>query len=265
MEAVYSWVKSIIYYMIFLSVANNLLADSKYEKYVRFFAGMVLVLLVVSPFTGSLRLDEPISALFRSITFQNDAEDLKVDLWGMEDRRLEQIIRGYEEAVEKDVAAMAEAEGFSCTQARVTIDGDRDSSRYGQVTDIQMELQKEARGAEESGSYIGSRPVNVESNQIDSIQVEPVALGEEGEETVLSEKDAARDKTIWEMPSLDNGPGETASASRGEGEKTARGGGKTEGQQESGALQSKINGLTGKVASYYGLERSHIQVWWKND
>ena len=33
MEAVYGWVKNIIYYMIFLSVVNNLLADSKYGKY----------------------------------------------------------------------------------------------------------------------------------------------------------------------------------------------------------------------------------------
>lgn len=29
--------KNIIYYMIFLSVVNNLLADSKYGKYIRFF------------------------------------------------------------------------------------------------------------------------------------------------------------------------------------------------------------------------------------
>lgn len=48
MEAVYGWVKNIIYYMIFLSVVNNLLADSKYGKYIRFFSGMVLILLVVS-------------------------------------------------------------------------------------------------------------------------------------------------------------------------------------------------------------------------
>ena len=73
MEAVYGWVKSMIYYMIFMSAANNLLADSKYEKYIRFFAGMVLILLVISPFTGGLRLDEQISSMFQSITFQNDA------------------------------------------------------------------------------------------------------------------------------------------------------------------------------------------------
>ena len=37
MQAVCGWVKNIIYFMIFLAVVNNLLADSKYEKYIRFF------------------------------------------------------------------------------------------------------------------------------------------------------------------------------------------------------------------------------------
>ena len=91
MEAVYGWVKNIIYYMIFLSVVNNLLADSKYGKYIRFFSGMVLILLVVSPFTGGLHLDEQISSMFKSISFQNDTDDLKQDLWGMEERRLDQM------------------------------------------------------------------------------------------------------------------------------------------------------------------------------
>ena len=106
MEAVYGWVKNIIYYMIFLSVVNNLLADSKYGKYIRFFSGMVLILLVVSPFTGGLHLDEQISSMFKSISFQNDTDDLKQDLWGMEERRLDQVIREYEQAVAADVEGL---------------------------------------------------------------------------------------------------------------------------------------------------------------
>ena len=48
MEILYGWVKNIIYFMIFLSVAGSLLADSKYEQYIRFFAGALLILLTVS-------------------------------------------------------------------------------------------------------------------------------------------------------------------------------------------------------------------------
>ena len=32
MEAVYNWVKGIIYFMLFLAVEGNLLAEAKYER-----------------------------------------------------------------------------------------------------------------------------------------------------------------------------------------------------------------------------------------
>lgn len=229
MEAVYGWVKNIIYYVIFLSVVNNLLADSKYGKYIRFFSGMVLILLVVSPFTGGLRLDEQISSMFKSISFQNDTDDLKQDLWGMEERRLDQVIRTYEQAVAADVEAMAREEGLTCTGASVKIDGDRNSSRYGQIEGIGMVMSGEKPEAEpDSRDYMGSRPVNVDAGRIDSVKVEDVELGEPPENGGTEEN--------GKMP-----------------------------EDKGMAADKKIDHLTGKVAQYYGLEESDIQIQWKND
>ena len=253
MEAVYRWVKNIIYYMIFLSVVNNLLADSKYGKYIRFFSGMVLILLVVSPFTGGLHLDEQISSMFKSISFQNDTDDLKQDLWGMEERRLDQVIRKYEQAVAADVEAMARAEGFTCTGASVQIDGDRNSSRYGQIEGIGMvisgekEKEKEKEKAEpDSWDYTGSRPVNVDAGRIDSVKVEDVELEE-------PPKDGGMEKTgdITEREETGDS-GETERP-----EKTA--------EAKGAVADKKLNHLTGKVAQYYGLEESDIEIQWKND
>lgn len=240
MEAVYGWVKNIIYYMIFLAVVNNLLADSKYEKYVRFFAGMVLILLVVSPLTGKMRLDQQISSMFQSISLYNDASDLKSELWGMDDRRLDQIMGKYQEAVEQDVAAMAEASGLTCVDASVRIDGDRNSSTYGQVTDIRMEV-RDSGAKEGGGDYTGTRTVNVDAGKVDSIMVERVELGD-------GEPQAGTGETQ---------PGTDLSAA----DSTASGKSST----ASGGSDKIMNHLTGKVAQYYGIEESHIEVQWKDD
>ena len=165
MQAVYGWVKNIIYFMIFLAVVNNLLADSKYEKYIRFFAGMVLILLVVSPLTGKMRLDEQISSMFQSISLYNDASDLKSQLWNMDEKRLDQILGRYQDAVEADVAAMAAADGLTCVRAQVRIDGDRNSSTYGQVKEIRMEVRDDKEQESGKEDYMGSRPVNVEAGK----------------------------------------------------------------------------------------------------
>lgn len=231
MEGIYGWVKNIIYYMIFLSVVNNLLADSKYEKYVRFFAGMVLILLVVSPFTGSLHLDEQISAMFKSISFQNDTEDFKTELWGMEDKRLEQVIGKYEEAVENDVAAMARAEGINCALVRVRIDADRESSRYGQVKEISLVLDKKGDQAKESREV---HPVNVGNEKVESIMIEPVKIQEEDKRT--ADKAGEEDEA---------GPAGVLARNR------------------ENAVE--LNHLAGKVAQYYGLEETCVEVQWKDD
>ena len=45
-------------FMVFLSVISHLLADASYEKYIRFFAGIVLILITVSPLKGGLDFQE---------------------------------------------------------------------------------------------------------------------------------------------------------------------------------------------------------------
>lgn len=236
MEAVYGWVKNIIYYMIFLAVVNNLLADSKYEKYIRFFAGMVLILLVVSPLTGRLRLDQQISSMFQSISLYNDANDLKSELWEMDDRRYEQIMGKYGEAVEQDIAAMAQADGLTCVSAQVQIDQDRNSSTYGQVKSIRMEVTGGESRAQDN-IYMGSRAVNVDAGNVDSVVIEPVTLGQ----------DRGRGKNGEDNTEADSAPANKTAA---------------QGGRDSDKI---MNHLTGKVAQYYGLEESHIEVQWKDD
>ena len=143
MEELYGWVKNITCYLIFITVAVNLLPNKKYEKYIRLFAGMVLILLVVKPLTGSLRLEDKISRYFESISFQNEADELKNDLIGMENIRLVKVIEQYQEAVAGDLEQMAQMEGFYPVSTSVTIEGDQAKENFGQVTRISMTVSAE--------------------------------------------------------------------------------------------------------------------------
>ena len=50
MTAVYEWIRNLTAFFLFLSVMENLLPGQKYGKYIRLFAGMVLILLAVEHF-----------------------------------------------------------------------------------------------------------------------------------------------------------------------------------------------------------------------
>lgn len=138
MEELYSWVRNITYYLILITVVTNLLPNKKYEKYIKLFAGMVLILLVLKPLTGSLRLEDKITYYFESISFQNEADDLKKEILGMEDFRLGQMIAQYESAVAQDIGQMAKDAGFYPKETRVSIERSQESQSFGSVTQIAM-------------------------------------------------------------------------------------------------------------------------------
>lgn len=280
MTAVYEWVRNITYYMIFITVVGNLLADSKYEKYLRFFAGIILILLVLKPLTGSLRLDERIAYLFESISFQKEADDFKEKLWGMEDERLQRVMSTYEEAVAMDIRGMADTAGFSVRSVKVTIETDRDSPLYGHVTDLYMKLgrQKEenaagggwnAAGVSGGGTDSGPAEIQIEPRQI---QVEPVQIGS-GAAGGPAGGGSGDPAAVPGAPAP--APGDPAAvvpeASRPLTEEEAVVAAVEQSQILARTFpanleeRTKINAFIRKVAGYYGLETAHVQVEWEDD
>lgn len=281
MTAVYEWVRNITYYMIFITVVGNLLADSKYEKYLRFFAGIILILLVLKPLTGSLRLDERIAYLFESISFQKEADDFKEKLWGMEDERLQRVMSTYEEAVAMDIRGMADTAGFSVRSVKVTIETDRDSPLYGHVTDLYMKLgrQKEenaagggwnAAGVSGGGTDSGPAEIQIEPRQI---QVEPVQIGSRAAGGPAG--GGSGDPAAVPGDPAAAAPGDPAAvvpeASRPLTEEEAVVAAVEQSQILARTFpanleeRAKINAFIRKVAGYYGLETAHVQVEWEDD
>lgn len=280
MTAVYEWVRNITYYMIFITVVGNLLADSKYEKYLRFFAGIILILLVLKPLTGSLRLDERIAYLFESISFQKEADDFKEKLWGMEDERLQRVMSTYEEAVAMDIRGMADTAGFSVRSLKVTIETDRDSPLYGHVTDLYMKLgrQKEenaagggwnAAGVSGGGTDSGPADIQIEPRQI---QVEPVQIGS-GAAGGPAGGGSGDPAAVPGDPAA--APGNPAAAAPEASRPLTEEEAVVAAVEQSQILartfpanleeRTKINAFIRKVAGYYGLETAHVQVEWEDD
>ena len=76
MKELYQWIQNLTGFFLFLSVAERLLPGKQYGKYLRLFSGMVLVFIVLHPFTEGLHLEDTIAGYYESFLFQEQAEDL---------------------------------------------------------------------------------------------------------------------------------------------------------------------------------------------
>lgn len=233
MTELYGWVRNITCYLIFMTVITNILPNKKYEKYIRLFAGMVLILIVLKPLTSGLRLDDQIAYFFESITFQSQAEDFKKELAGMEEQRLGTMVEQYEQAVELDVKNMAEDEGLYPRRVKITIENDRSSQRFGTVTSVFAVLGVSAPGEDGFHGFSDMEPVT---------PIEPVRIGSEaGAESI-------------------------GAAAEQEAEDTDLAGLKAAGQENSAADRTPagddpaVRAFRQKLIQYYNLEEQDVEI-----
>ena len=154
MKGVLNWAGNILFFLVFLTVLENLLPNKKYGRYIRLFTGLVLILLIVQPVAKGLNLEERLALSFEAITFQQQADDLSREIMGIEQQRLQQIMGSYEEAVEADLNAMTEEMGYVSKGTHVVIEKNVDSQAYGSVVRIEMEVMETREGKEEQDDAI---------------------------------------------------------------------------------------------------------------
>lgn len=49
LEYIYQWIENIAFYMVMLVAFMQLIPGKSYQKYIRFFAGMILILMLTAP------------------------------------------------------------------------------------------------------------------------------------------------------------------------------------------------------------------------
>ena len=220
MDQLFEWIRNITYYLIFITVAENLLPNKKYEKYLKFFAGMVLILLVLKPVTGGLRLDDTLAYYFESISLKKEAGELTGKISQMEQTRLERMISGYEDAVGTDLESMAETEGFYCRKTSATINRDQESEQFGHVEKISLVLTSDK----------------------DKMQAEAAANVGNGVDPVTKVEEIGNNKiTVTES--------DQSSETKAENK-----------EKEESKENSSISGLRKRIAEYYDLEEQDIEI-----
>ena len=83
-EQIYQWMKNLVFFYVIFQAILQLLPDKKYEKYVRFYMGLLLILIMLSPIFllvgKSEKVWEDFSTFYKKEELQRlsqEAENLK--------------------------------------------------------------------------------------------------------------------------------------------------------------------------------------------
>lgn len=156
MDIIYDWIRSLVSYMILMTMIMNLLPDKKYEKYLRLFTGMVFLLLVFAPFADLTGVEAQMAGAFERITFQTDVKLLKKEIEDSDGKRMQKLVKNYETMVEQNLQTMADGIELECVEVAVVLEENMESADFGAVRQVAMRLRS-AGDEVAAGATVGSR------------------------------------------------------------------------------------------------------------
>ena len=73
----YGWIRDIAYYTLLMVVVLHVLPDRNQKKYLQFFMGIVLIILVLSPFLSFTGLNRRMDLAYARSTYDEELQDFQ--------------------------------------------------------------------------------------------------------------------------------------------------------------------------------------------
>lgn len=120
-EAIYDWMRNLAFFFLFMTAILNCLPDNQYRKYVQYFLGLLLLLVLLKPLLSVLNLDEIISENLDSATLELELKNSKDSVLSVEGVQESFLNRAYEEELESQIKMMLEGKEIEVRQVTVSL------------------------------------------------------------------------------------------------------------------------------------------------
>ena len=98
-EFIYGWIQDIAFYTLLMEVVLHVLPEQGQKKYLQFFMGIVLIILVISPMLSAAGLDRQLDETYARQTYDQELQEFQ--------RRQQEIEEDYERRLEERVEEAA--------------------------------------------------------------------------------------------------------------------------------------------------------------
>lgn len=76
-EYLYSWIQNIAFYMVMVTAVMHIIPNSDYKRYIRFFTGLVLVVMLTAPFLKILGMGDTWQGLYANAKYQEQVQKME--------------------------------------------------------------------------------------------------------------------------------------------------------------------------------------------
>lgn len=168
MGAIYAWIKSIVIFLIVITIITNLLGKSDFKKYVNVVTGMLLVVLTITPILKWLHLSDEVEFHFNSNEFELEKKELTKKVKYAKSTQKHIILESYKEKIKEQVNEILRNNDLFFVSCKVSIEENEHSKAFATLQELNV-----------TASY---RKVKKEQSQIPQIQIDKIMLSQKKEE-----------------------------------------------------------------------------------
>ncbi|MFI3171604.1 MAG: stage III sporulation protein AF [Eubacteriales bacterium] len=77
LDYIYEWIRSLAYYTILMTAIVQIIPNKGYKKYIQFYMGLIIVLMLCSPIMKILGMEEQFFTLYQSKTYELEMKELE--------------------------------------------------------------------------------------------------------------------------------------------------------------------------------------------
>lgn len=76
MDLLYEWIQNLVCYLVIFTAVLEVLPGKEYKKYIQFFAGLVLILLLVTPILKMTGMEQNFWEIYNNREYEQEKREL---------------------------------------------------------------------------------------------------------------------------------------------------------------------------------------------
>lgn len=73
----YEWIENIAFYIVIITVAMQMVPGNSYKKYIRFFTGLILILMLANPIMKIFGMEQELQEFYNSAEYRQKVNEIE--------------------------------------------------------------------------------------------------------------------------------------------------------------------------------------------
>lgn len=139
LEAVTKWVMNMVVFFLVVTLIEHVLPVENYRKYLKVAAGMVLILIVMSPVLKFFNMTPSVDFYFQWESLKNSAAEFDTD--DVNRQLHSRIILSYQENLKAQIGELLAGQGYTARSVRLEVEEDMNCENFGKIYAIEVTVR----------------------------------------------------------------------------------------------------------------------------